>query len=67
MPMKEVFKKVTRRCRAKNLAAPARNSILKPIRALDARLMARRRLGAKSAEPVALSTPGMLEANAAPE
>jgi putative transposase len=66
-PMEEVFKEVTRHCREKNLVAPARNSILKRIRALDARLVARRRLGAKSAESVALSTPGMLEANAALE
>jgi putative transposase len=66
-PMEEVFKEVTRRCHEKHLAAPARNSILKRIRALDTRLVARRRLGAKSAEPVALSTPGMLESNAALE
>jgi len=41
----------------KALVAPARNSVLSRIRALDARMVARRRLGAKSAESVALSTP----------
>ena len=66
-PMEEVYKEVARRCRDRNLVPPARNSVLKRIRALDARLVARRRLGAKSAESVALSTPGMLEATDALE
>jgi hypothetical protein len=46
---------------------PSRNSVLKRIRALDARLVARKRLGSKSAESIALSTPGMLEATEALE
>jgi putative transposase len=66
-PMEEVYKEVVRRCRDRNLVPPARNSVLKRIRALDARLVARRRLGAKSAQSVALSTPGMLEATDALE
>jgi putative transposase len=66
-PMEEVYKEVVRRCRIKNWLVPARNTVLKRIRALDARLVARRRLGAKSAESVALSTPGMLEATEALE
>ena len=61
-PMEEVYKEVVRRCRDTSLVPPARNSVLKRIRALDARLVARRRLGAKSAEAIALSTPGMLDA-----
>ena len=43
------------------------SSVLKRIRALDARLVGRKRLGAKSAESIALSTPGMLEASEALE
>jgi hypothetical protein len=58
-PMEEVYREVVRRCRKKRWVAPARNSVLSRIRALDARMVARRRLGAKSAESVALSTPGM--------
>lgn len=61
-PMEEVYKEVVRRCRDTSLVPPARNSVLKRIRALDARLVARRRLGAKSAEAIALSTAGMLDA-----
>jgi putative transposase len=66
-PMEEVYKEVVRRCRGENLVPPARNSVLRRIRALDARLVARRRLGAKFAESIALSTPGMLEATDALE
>jgi putative transposase len=66
-PMEEVYKEVKRQCRAKSLVPPARNSVSKRIRALDARLVARRRLGTKSAESIALSTPGMLEATDALE
>lgn len=66
-PMEEVYREVVRRCRRDHLIAPSRNSVLSRIRALDARLVARRRLGSKSAEPVALSTPGSLEATEALE
>jgi putative transposase len=66
-PMEEVHREVVRRCRRDHLIAPSRNSVLSRIRALDARLVARRRLGSKSAEPVALSTPGSLEATEALE
>lgn len=66
-PMEEVYREVVRQCRKKHWVAPARNSVLSRIRALDARMVARRRLGAKSAESVALSTPGMLEATEALE
>jgi putative transposase len=61
-PMEEVYKEVRRRCHSENRVTPSRNSVLRRIRALDARLVARKRLGAKSAEAIALSTPGMLEA-----
>ena len=61
-PMEEVYREVVRQCRKKNWVAPARDTVISRIRALDARLVARRRLGAKSAESVALSTPGTLEA-----
>ena len=64
-PMEEVYKEVRRRCHAENRVTPARNSVIKRLRSLDARLVARKRLGAKSAEPIALSTPGMLEATEA--
>jgi putative transposase len=63
--MEEAYNEVKRQCRRHNLPVPARNSVIKRIRALDARLAARRRLGAKDAEAVALSTPGALEAAAA--
>jgi putative transposase len=66
-PMESVYKEVKRRCHAEKQVAPSRNSVLKRIRALDARLVARKRLGAKSAESIALSTPGMLEATEALE
>ena len=61
-PMEEVYREVRRRCHAEKRVTPARGSVLKRIRALDARLVARKRLGAKSAESIALSTPCMLEA-----
>jgi len=61
-PMEEVYREVRRRCHAEKRVTPARGSVIKRIRALDARLVARKRLGAKSAESIALSTPGMLEA-----
>ena len=66
-PMETVYKEVERRCHGEKRVTPARNSVFKRIRALDARLVARKRLGAKSAESVALSTPGMLEATEALE
>lgn len=66
-PMESVYKEVKRRCHAEKRVTPSRNSVLKRIRALDARLVARKRLGAKSAESIALSTPGMLEATEALE
>ena len=66
-PMESVYKEVHRRCHAEKRVTPSRNSVLKRIRALDARLVARKRLGAKSAESIALSTPGMLEASEALE
>ena len=66
-PMESVYKEVRRRCYAEKRVTPARGSVLKRIRALDARLVARKRLGAKSAESIALSTPGMLEATEALE
>jgi len=66
-PMEEVYREVARQCREKHWVAPVRDTVISRIRALDARLVARRRLGAKSAEPVALSTPGSLEATEALE
>jgi transposase InsO family protein len=66
-PMEEVYKEVRRRCHAEKRVTPARGSVLKRIRALDARLVARKRLGSKSAQSIALSTPGMLEATEALE
>lgn len=65
--MESVYKEVKRRCHADKRVAPSRDSVLKRIRALDARLVARKRLSAKSAESIALSTPGMLEATEALE
>jgi hypothetical protein len=49
-PMESVYKEVHRRCHAEKRVTPSRNSVLKRIRTLDARLVARKRLGAKSAE-----------------
>jgi putative transposase len=61
-PMEETYREVVRRCRRLHVPAPARNSVLTRIRALDARLVARRRMGSKASEGIALSTPGNLEA-----
>jgi putative transposase len=66
-PMETVYKEVRRRCHAEKRVTPSRNCVLRRIRALDARLVARKRLGTKSAESIALSTPGMLEATEALE
>jgi len=66
-PMEETYREVVRRCRKHNLPPPARNSVIKHIRALDARLVARKRLGTKASEAVTLSTPGALEATQALE
>ena len=65
--MPAIFKEVVHRCHEQHLPTPARNTVLNRIRALDARLVARRRLGSKSAESIALSTPGSLEATDALE
>jgi hypothetical protein len=40
-PMESVYKEVKRRCHAENRVTPSRNSVLKRICALDARLVAR--------------------------
>jgi len=66
-PMEETYREVVRRCRRLHLPAPARNSVITRIRALDARLVARRRMGSKASEGIALSTPGTLEATQALE
>lgn len=66
-PMEETYREVVRRCRRLHVPAPARNSVLTRIRALDARLVARRRMGSKASEGIALSTPGTLEATQALE
>ena len=66
-PMEETYREVVRRCHKHNLPPPSRNSVIKRIRALDARLVARKRLGAKASEAVTLSTPGALEATQALE
>ena len=66
-PMEEAYNRVVDRCRALALRPPARNSVLKRIRALDASFAARKRLGPKAAQAIALSTPGMLGAQQALE
>jgi putative transposase len=66
-PMEETYGEVVRRCRRLHVPAPARNSVITRIRALDARLVARRRMGSKASEGIALSTPGTLEATQALE
>ncbi len=66
-PMEEVYRNVKQRCRDLSLPAPARGSVLSRIRALDARHVARRRLGSKAAQAIARSTPGELEASSALE
>jgi putative transposase len=66
-PMEETYREVVRRCRRLHIPAPSRNSVITRIRALDARLVARRRMGSKASEGIALSTPGTLEATQALE
>lgn len=66
-PMETAYKEVRRRCHEEKRVTPSRNCLLRRIRRLDARLVARKRLGTKSAESIALSTPGMLEATEALE
>ena len=66
-PMEEVYRNVKKRCRELSIPAPARGSVLARIRALDARHVARRRLGSKEAQAIARSTPGELEASTALE
>jgi putative transposase len=66
-PMEETYREVVRCCRRLHIPAPARNSVITRIRALDARLVARRRMGSKASEGIALSTPGTLEATQALE
>jgi putative transposase len=66
-PMEETYREVVRRCRRLHVPAPARNSVITRIRALDARLVARRRMGSKASEGIALSTPGTYEATQALE
>jgi putative transposase len=66
-PMEEVYRLVRHRCLAASLKPPARGSVLARIRALDAREVARRRLGSKAAQAIARSTPGALEASRALE
>jgi putative transposase len=66
-PMEEAYRRVVYRCRELGVPAPARNSVLRRIRALDARSVARKRMGAKAAHSIAQSTPGMLEAREALE
>jgi hypothetical protein len=58
--MESVYKEVKFRCHTEKRVTPSRNSVLKRIRALDARLVARKRLGAKSAEPIALVDSGFV-------
>ena len=63
--------RVTRHRLRQRVSSPIRpaprKAIVDSARNANARLVARRRLGAKSAESVALSTPGMLEATEALE
>jgi putative transposase len=66
-PMEEGYRQIVHRCQQLALPAPARNSVLKRIRGLDARLAARKRLEAKAAQAIAQSTPGALEASEALE
>jgi putative transposase len=66
-PMEEAYRRVVYRCRELGVSPPARNSVLRRIRALDARYAARKRLGCKAAQAIAESTPGMLEARDALE
>jgi putative transposase len=66
-PMEEAYRRVVFRCRELGVSAPARNSVLRRIRALDARSAARKRMGAKAAHSIAQSTPGLLEVREALE
>ena len=66
-PMEEVYRLVVHRCQEASIPAPARGSVLSRIRALDARHVARRRLGSKGAQSIARSTPGELMASDALE
>jgi putative transposase len=66
-PMEEAYRQIVHQCQQLALPASARNSVLKRIRDLDARLAARKRLGAKAAQAIAQSTPGVLEASEALE
>jgi putative transposase len=66
-PMEEVYRNVCKRCSELDIPAPARGSVLSRIRALVARHVARRRLGAKAAQSIPQSTPGFLEASSALE
>jgi putative transposase len=66
-PMEEVYRNVKQRCRDLSIPAPARGSVLARIRALDARHVARQRLGSKEAQAIARSTPGELEVSSALE
>jgi putative transposase len=65
--MEETYRLVVHRCQAASLPPPARGSVLARIRALDARQVARRRLGSKAAQAISRSTPGELEASNALE
>jgi hypothetical protein len=56
-PMEEAYRQIVHQCQQLALPASARNSVLKRIRDLDARLAARKRLGAKAAQAIAQSTP----------
>ena len=51
-PMEEVYRLVVHRCQEASIPAPARGSVLSRIRALDARHVARRRLGSKGAQSI---------------
>jgi hypothetical protein len=48
--MESVYREVKRRCHAEKRVTPSRNSVLKRIRALDARLVARKRLAAPATD-----------------
>ncbi len=60
-PMEEVYRDVRYRCRQLHLPVPSREGVLKRVRALEARLVARRCLSGKAAAAIASSTPGELE------
>ena len=54
----DVYKKVNRRCAAKNLKAVARGTVLRRVRDLDPETVARRRFGAKHAREKVSAAPG---------